>query len=91
MTDTSVPDDPNEVSLENASVTAVRSNEHVLTSCVEVWETYEQAFDADRCAFVLGPSTTEDHYDPFTEYTCSCGESFTDQDEAHQHLLDVAE
>ena len=66
------------------------NSEHVLESSVEVYQEYEQRYDPDENAILIGPTRTEDKANAFTDYQCSCGAHFTDQTEATEHLINMS-
>ncbi len=91
MTDDNLTVDPQDLDLKRVDRETVRNGDHVLESAVEVWEEYEQRYDPEENAILLGPTSIEDQWDAYTQYNCSCGQAFHDQTEAHEHLLEVAE
>lgn len=75
--------------IKSVNGTVARDGEHVLSSAVEVFSEYEQRYDPEQEAILIGPSSIEDKSRPYTQYDCSCGESFVDQNEALEHLVSV--
>ena len=60
---------------------------HVLRSSVQCWREYKEYYDPDTNTFIVSPDTIEPH-DGAAIYECSCGETFTTQGKALQHLID---
>lgn len=87
-----MPTDPiTDLTIETADDSTVRDGDHVIESTVEVFEVYEQRYDPDQDRVIITSSTTEDKENgAFTQYECSCGETFFDQTAAHKHLIDAA-
>jgi|AntDeeMinimDraft_5_1070356.scaffolds.fasta_scaffold06756_5 hypothetical protein len=76
--------------LESVDRETARDSEHVLESTVEVFHEYEQRYDPEKDVILVGPTrTTDKEMNAFTEYNCTCGESFTDQSEAIEHLVET--
>lgn len=59
---------------------------HVLRSSVQCWREYKEYYNSDENTFIISPETIEPH-DGAAMYECSCGENFTTQTKALQHLV----
>lgn len=63
--------------------------EHYIETRVEVRETYQQVYDANKGIYYVGESNFENVDNPEEEHIRSCGETFENRDNAYKHLEDT--
>ena len=79
-----------EQNVEHENVDAIDTSNvdepHVLQCAFQCWKEYEQYFDPHDEVMYVGPATTEPKQGiPLID--CSCGEHFTDQSTAIEHVI----
>lgn len=77
--------------IEDSDHATVTDGAHVLNCRVDVMREYKQRYDSDEESLLIGPASHEEPASSYSNYDCSCGAHFVDQEQATQHLIDAAE